>query len=94
MNLYVTEDVAKWYKQEFDLDEPAYFRFYIRYGSGGHIPGFSLGIRIDSPKETCASAIVNDITFFIETDDAWYFSGKDLHVTWDEHQQEPKFVYK
>ncbi|MEN1969971.1 hypothetical protein WMZ97_18075 [Lentibacillus sp. N15] len=93
MNLHVTKEAAEWYKQEFDINQSAHLRYYVRYGFGGHIPGFSLGVRIDNPNEIHASSLVDGITFFIETADAWYFEAVDLRVQWNKQKQEPEFIY-
>jgi len=94
MGLTITNDVATWYKRELDIgSEPSYIRFFPRYGHGGHIPGFSMGINHDKPKKTYASTVVEGITFFIESDDAWYFEDVSLQVTLNEDRDEPEFNY-
>lgn len=94
MNLTVTEEIARWYKEELNIQTPAYIRFFPRYGGfGGHIPGFSLGINNDIPEDVLAKAQVDDITFYIEKKDAWYFDGVNLHVAHDEKLKEPKYSY-
>ena len=32
MNLTVTEESAKWYKEELNIQSPAFIRFFPRYG--------------------------------------------------------------
>ncbi|GGB31147.1 hypothetical protein GCM10011409_05650 [Lentibacillus populi] len=94
MKLHVTNDTAEWYKSEFDLQTPARLRYYVRYGFGGHIPGFSLGVRVDTPNEMYTSYQVDDLTFFIEAKDAWYFEEKDLFVKLNKAKNEPEFSYE
>lgn len=94
MKLHVAKDVAEWYRQELDLDGSTHLRYYVRYGFGGNIPGFSLAIREDTPNEMHAESTVNRITFFIEASDAWYFEDKDLHVQWNSKLKEPEFHYQ
>jgi len=93
MNLEITREAAKWYKNELELNEDTDLRFFVRYGFGGHIPGFSLGINKDTPTDIFASSDLEGLTFFIENKDAWYFEGYDLHVSFNENIQEPKFEY-
>lgn len=91
MEIKVTENVAKWYKDELDIDQ-GYIRFFPRYGSGGHIPGFSIGINLDNPTELYESTKIGGITFYIEEKDAWYFEDVDLIVNLNEEMNEPMYV--
>lgn len=93
MNIQITNKAAKWYKEEFEIDQQAQLRFFVRYGFGGLIPGFSLGISYDTPKDVYASSNVEGITFFIENKDAWYFDDKDLKIEINEQSKEPEFIY-
>lgn len=94
INIHVSDEVAKWYKDELTIDDAAQIRFHVRYGGiGGHIPGFSLGLKYDTPDEVHASTTVDNITFFIESMDEWYFDGKDLEVTLNRDMSEPEFIY-
>nr|WP_010530729.1 hypothetical protein [Lentibacillus jeotgali] len=93
MSLSITHEAADWYKKEFDIDDQSYLRFFVRYGFGGQIPGFSLGVGYDVPDNMFASSNVNGIMFFIENKDAWYFDGKDLTIQLDDTTREPKFIY-
>ncbi|MFA1820801.1 HesB/YadR/YfhF family protein [Virgibacillus oceani] len=93
MNLQMAKEAAQWYKNELELSEGAYLRFFVRYGFGGHIPGFSIGVQQVVPTDIFSSADLEGITFFIENKDAWYFDGYDLHVTFNDKMQEAKFEY-
>ncbi|HLR66243.1 HesB/YadR/YfhF family protein [Virgibacillus alimentarius] len=94
MKLHVSEEAATWYKNELDIEESAQIRFYVRYGGvGGNIPGFSLALKHDIPNEADALTKKEDITFFIESKDEWYFEGKDLNITLNKDTGEPEFTY-
>ncbi len=93
MNLTVTEEIANWYKEELNIQSSTYIRFFPRYGFGGHIPGFSIGISQDTPEDIFVKTKVKNIIFYIEKKDAWYFEGVNLHVTYDEKLKEPKYSY-
>ncbi|SFA75460.1 Uncharacterized protein YneR [Lentibacillus halodurans] len=93
MNLRITNKAAKWYKEEFEADDQSCLRFFVRYGFGGQIPGFTLAVAQDTPVDIYASNSVEGITFFIESKDAWYFDGKDLTIQLNERKQEPVFIY-
>jgi len=93
LNLRITQEAANWYREEFDMDDQSYLRFFVRYGFGGQIPGFSLAVSHDVPDDIYVSSSVEGITFFIESKDAWYFDGKDLTVQLDKQHNEPAFIY-
>lgn len=95
MQIIISEEAVHWYKTELDIVGPTYIRFYVRYGGiGGNVPGFSLGITIESPSDMHTSIKVDNITFFIEKSDRWYFEDKDLFISFDEQLNEPQFTYK
>lgn len=95
MKIIVSEEVAAWYKKELEIAEPTYVRFYVRYGGfGGNIPGFSVGMTLEAPTNIHTATTIDDITFYIEEADAWYFEGKDLYVTFSKELQEPIFKYR
>lgn len=92
MEIKITTDVAKWFKSELQIDDQGYIRFFPRYGFGGHIPGFSIGINRESPVELHESTELEGITFYVEDKDAWYFENVDLSVTLNEKRNEPDYI--
>jgi len=94
LELHVTEKAVEWYKEELLVDEGMTIRFFVRYGGvGGLVPGFSIGVKVEEENQPHVSVVVDGITFFVSEEDAWYFDGKDLHVTYDEQLEEPQFTY-
>lgn len=93
MNLTVTDHAATWYKEELGLNDGDNLRFYVRYGGCGLISGFSLGVKAETPKNPLVHFQGNNVLFFIETDDAWYFEGKNLHISLENETNEPAFHY-
>lgn len=95
MEIIISDEAVKWYKEELDLKENDSIRFFVRYGGvGGKIPGFSLGISVVPPRQIHTSTMVDNIQFFIEEEDAWYFGDEDLVITLDEQFKEPQFTYQ
>lgn len=95
MQIIISEEAVKWYKDELDITDSTYVRFHVRYGGmGGNVPGFSLGLSMRYPKQMHTSVEVNSMTFYIEEADVWYFEDKDLIITLDEHLNEPQFTYE
>ena len=95
MEITITEAATDWYERELDVETGDALRFFVRYGGvGGRIPGFSLGIATEQPDSILTSTVVNGITYFIDTVDAWYFENNDLMIEFDEQLDEPQFTYK
>ncbi|MBB6452802.1 uncharacterized protein YneR [Salirhabdus euzebyi] len=95
MKLQVEERAVNWYKEELELEENDYLRFFVRYGGvGGIVPGFSLGVSPSKPVDPIAEVTENGITFYVEQKDEWYFDNTDLVVNFDEALDEPIFDYK
>lgn len=46
--------------------------------------GLSLGIRKDDPAHPTVQIQEEDINFFIESDDEWFFDGHNLVVTFND----------
>lgn len=93
MKLEITNEAAHWYKKELHLTDKEQIRLFVRFGDGGNIPGFSLGIRVSEPMKVLTSQEVDGIYFFIEEDDAWYFEDTDLRIELDQNLHEPRFRY-
>lgn len=94
MEIIVSEEIAKWFKEELQIEEQGFIRFFPRYGGGGHIPGFSIGINQNTPNNIYQSNVLEGITFYVEEEDAWYFEDINLTVELDEVLNEPKYIEK
>jgi len=90
MKIEVSEEAANWYKEELDINT-GNIRFFVRYGGiGGRIPGFSLGIKLEQPIEVHSFTVVEDLFFFIEEKDAWYFEDADMAVQLEQGKTDPE----
>lgn len=95
MDIIISDAAVNWFKTEYDINDETKMRFFVRYGGfGGNIPAFSLGINLEDPNTMHAATTIDDITFYVEETDAWYFEGKDLVISINETLEEPKFEYK
>ncbi|MGW6300568.1 HesB/YadR/YfhF family protein [Peribacillus butanolivorans] len=95
MKLTISEQAAKWYSDELELQEGSHLRFYVRYGGHSSVQsGFSLGIMIEEPEAVAVATTLNKITFYVEEKDIWYFDGHDLLITFNENLTEPEFHYE
>lgn len=95
MDIIISDAAVNWFKNEYEINEKTMIRFFVRYGGfGGNIPAFSLGVNLESPSKIHAATAVDDVTFYVEESDEWYFEGKDLIISLNEELLEPKFEYK
>lgn len=95
MEIKLTDRAAEWFESELFLHTGDFVRFYVRYGGSSPIQqGFSLGVNKEEPMDPGIEMNKNGITYFIETRDIWYFDEYDLHVDYDEKQDEPIYEYK
>lgn len=95
LQIFISDEAVRWYKEELELTGPTNVRFHVRYGGvGGNVPGFSLGLAIEAPSQIHTSVEADFITFYIEESDAWYFENKNLVIKLDEGLNEPQFTYE
>jgi uncharacterized protein YneR len=95
MNIRMNEDAAKWYMNEMFLKKGDFVRFFVRYGGCSTVQsGFSLGVEKENPVNAGVSTVIEDVTYYIEEKDLWYFDGHDLEVNFNSQFNEPEFSYQ
>ena len=93
MKLTISEQAANWYETELELQKGDSLQFFTRYGGYSNVQaGFSLGVQKSEPQIAGVSTTINEITYFIEENDLWYFDDHDLHIHYNSKQNEPEFV--
>lgn len=94
MEIFISERASKWFKEELDLKQGDYVRFYTQfYGSSPVQETYSLGFTKDDPIDMAASTVVEGMIFFVEESDLWYFAGHHLHVDYNEKTDEIEYQY-
>ncbi|MDP5276019.1 HesB/YadR/YfhF family protein [Chengkuizengella axinellae] len=94
MKLTVTPTAADHFMDEFQLKQGDYVHFFVKYGGHSVIQtGFSLGISHDKPEKIGASVKLDDVTYYVEESDLWYFEGHQLKVDFNEHNEEIEYNY-
>lgn len=89
MKLTVTHEAAQWYIKEMDLEAGDSIKFFGKvYGENG----FSFALTKMEPSRPLIETVVDDIRFYVEKSDAWFFNDRDLTITLGEERNEP--VYK
>lgn len=93
MKIHVTSDAANWYKEELGLIDGDNIRFYVRYGGCSSVQkGFSLGISKENPENELAGVDVENLHFYVEDHDGWYFENGTFQVELNESSEEPNFI--
>ncbi|UXU82755.1 hypothetical protein MUA77_07940 [Mammaliicoccus sciuri] len=83
MNLEITEKAIEWFKDELEFNDDQALRFFVRYGGEFQLKqGFSPAFTVEelSSSEVGFKDAKNDIPFFIDEKDLWYFDDNDLVI--------------
>ena len=94
MEIKISEDAFKWFQEEMEVAAGEAVRFYVRYGGSGLQPGFSLGVTKDQPHEAAVKVEKDQVNYFIEQTDLWYFDGHDLTVSVNDDLVELDYSYE
>ena len=95
MKILISSNAMNWFHKEMEAVKGDTIRFYARYGGSSQVQeAFSIGVTKDTPFEPSATYKEEDILFFIEERDEWYFDGHDLYVELDSTRDELSYAYK
>lgn len=91
----LTKEALAWFKEDMDAQPGEAIRFFARYGGSSPIhEGFSIGVTKEQPDEAVVQIVQDDILFYIEHRDLWYFDEHDLHVHIDPTLGELTYSYE
>jgi len=94
MKITVSEQAHNWYVDEMGLVQGDGVRFFGKvYGKTEVHDNFSVGINIGTPKDTLISETIDGITYFIEKNDEWFFSGYDFKVEYNDQLAEVSYHF-
>ena len=96
MKIHITEDALKWFKEEVDLEPGDKINFFVQtYGSSKLHDNFTLGFKFDpNEKNASAETTVEDISFYVNESDEWFFKGYDLYIEYDAQKDEIDYDFK
>jgi uncharacterized protein YneR len=95
MKIIISPEAKQWFKEDMEAKSGEYIRFYARYGGSSSLhEGFSLGVTKEQPLDLAIELVEDDIHFYIEDRDIWYFDGHDLHVSVDPKRKELTYSYE
>jgi uncharacterized protein YneR len=93
MEIKISNQAQKWFKEEIGLEKGVPVKFYVQmYGNSPVQKGYSLAFTKEDPIHNYIGTEVDGILFFVEEPDLWFFDGHDLLVDYDEKLDE--IVYK
>lgn len=95
MKIDITEPASKWFNDELGLTEGKGIHFSGKvYGKTEVHEGFSVGMSVEEPgNNILAETEVDGITYFVNDEDDWFFSGYDLQVDLDSERDEPVYHF-
>ncbi|WP_209123795.1 iron-sulfur cluster biosynthesis family protein [Alkalihalobacillus sp. BA299] len=82
MNVMISSEAARFYKQEVLSGKNQSLRLFVRVGGVGS-GGFSVGVSAEEPTRNCYHLKKEGVVFFIYEDDAWYFNGMTIDYNED-----------
>ncbi|HEY2421608.1 MAG TPA: HesB/YadR/YfhF family protein [Neobacillus sp.] len=95
MEIVISSTAIKWFKDEVGLQNGDKVKFHTQiYGSSSIQENFAIGFSIDNdPIDIAVKSEIDGLMFFIEGTDLWFFNGHDLHVDYNEKNDELEFSY-
>lgn len=94
MKIVISQEAMQWFKEEMEAQPGESIRFYARYGGSSTLhEGFSLGVTKELPTNAAIEHTLEDIHFFIEDKDVWYFDRHDLSVSIHSTSGEIEYTY-
>ncbi|MDS9471163.1 HesB/YadR/YfhF family protein [Sporosarcina pasteurii] len=95
MNIVLSDEALKWFRDEMEVSQGDAIRFFARYGGSSPLhEGFSLGVTKIEPDEASVQVDKEGVLYYIESRDEWFFDGHDLIVEVDPKLQELSYSYK
>lgn len=94
MDIHITDEAMHWFEDEMGCLPGDYIQFFVRYGGNSTIhPGFSLGLKKAEPYEVGKEIVKDNLHFYYEERDEWYFDGHMLTVGYDKTLDEITYEY-
>ncbi|AWE07524.1 hypothetical protein DCE79_09100 [Lysinibacillus sp. 2017] len=95
MEIKLSKEAIEWFHREMEVEKGDTIRFYARYGGSSPFhEGFSLGMNREQPHEIGIETVINDIHFYIEKADEWFFNEHHLVVDVDAVNDELSYSYE
>lgn len=87
--ILIDDNAFNWFKNEFPYEKPISIRLYPQYdGFGVQHKGFSLAISMEEPSLASLVQEMNGITFYVESNDTWFFDETKVELSVCEKSKE------
>ena len=93
MKFSVSKEAAKWYIEEMGLGQGDFVRFFVKIYGGiptAH-PDYFLGLDVGKDGDIGIKDVVEEITFYFNSDDNWFL--KEYHLKVEMGKVEPEFIF-
>lgn len=95
LEIILSNEALLWFTEEMETVPGDAIRFFARYGGSSPLhAGFSLGVTKEQPDEVEVETEHEQVRFYIETRDKWYFDNHNLLVNVDPQQNELVYSYE
>ena len=95
MKIILSNEALLWFKEEMEAESGDAIRFFARYGGSSSLhAGFSLGVTKEQPDEVAVEIVHDNVRYYVESRDKWYFIDHDLHVNVDPKLGELIYSYE
>ena len=85
----IENDAFKWFETEFQTQKPYFIRLYPQYaGFGEKNKGYSLAFSLEKPAIAAAQQEISGITFYVESNDTWFFAETQVEIKYCDIKQE------
>lgn len=93
--ILIENNAYKWFENEFQSQKPFYIRLYPQYaGFGKKNKGYSLAFSKETPHVLGEEHEIEGITFYVESNDTWFFNDTDVEIKYSTEAQEIFAFYK
>jgi len=95
MKIILSKEALLWFEEEMEAEAGDAIRFFARYGGSSSIQaGFSLGVTKEQPDEVAIEIEHDNVRYYIESRDKWYFLDYNLHVSVNPKLKELMYSYE
>lgn len=92
--ILIDDKAFKWFEAEFQTAKPFSIRLYPQYaGFGEKNKGYSLAFALEVPTNCCEKQERDGITFYVESNDKWFFEQTDIEIKFNDSMSEIYTVY-
>ncbi len=96
MDMTIDSKADKWFKENVGILPNYGIRFKpMLYGTSPIRETYALAFETNQAVGPIDVKLMSDnnILYYVEDDDVWFFDGYDLHIGYDDELDEPKYYY-